>query len=368
MNPHLTLTLSPPIGWERRGNRRRTRVVPRRTGGWTGWWTGWWTAVGAVRASRRDAPTFEEFCPAPPTVLHRGFLAGVALGLARIVIGPAQAEVNVDEIAGNLEIFRGQVAQGVGLPLGGGNDELVFARRGGHFDGHPKIRHVGLPAVTGGDEVSLLLGFDDEFGNGGVLKVLLEEAGQILSGIFSDVAENVVGGDGLITEGLLEAVEDGKPARVVINHVAQGVEGQLAFVIHIAGTLAIDTIGADHGAVVAHAGLLAIDIFEGGGAAVLVFDKKGFGIGGETFVYPHVRDVAGGDAVPPPFVGALVNDDEIKFQAGFGRGVAAITAQPVVAIGHRALMLHAGVRAFDQLVAVPREGIRAEVFLVGGHH
>jgi hypothetical protein len=32
MNPHLTLTLSPPIGWERRGNRRRT-----------GWWTGWWT-------------------------------------------------------------------------------------------------------------------------------------------------------------------------------------------------------------------------------------------------------------------------------------------------------------------------------------
>ncbi len=30
MNPHLTLALSPPIGWERRGNRRRTRVLPRR--------------------------------------------------------------------------------------------------------------------------------------------------------------------------------------------------------------------------------------------------------------------------------------------------------------------------------------------------
>jgi hypothetical protein len=29
--PHLTLTLSPPIGWERRGNSRRTRIVPRRT-------------------------------------------------------------------------------------------------------------------------------------------------------------------------------------------------------------------------------------------------------------------------------------------------------------------------------------------------
>ncbi|MGA2557046.1 MAG: tRNA epoxyqueuosine(34) reductase QueG [Verrucomicrobiota bacterium] len=30
MNPHLTLTLSPPIGWERRGNSRRTRLVPRK--------------------------------------------------------------------------------------------------------------------------------------------------------------------------------------------------------------------------------------------------------------------------------------------------------------------------------------------------
>ena len=31
MNPHLTLTLSPPIGWERRGNSRRTRIVPPRS-------------------------------------------------------------------------------------------------------------------------------------------------------------------------------------------------------------------------------------------------------------------------------------------------------------------------------------------------
>jgi hypothetical protein len=31
MNAHLTLALSPPIGWERRGNSRRTRIVPRRS-------------------------------------------------------------------------------------------------------------------------------------------------------------------------------------------------------------------------------------------------------------------------------------------------------------------------------------------------
>jgi len=31
MNPDLTLTLSPPIGWERRGNSRRIRIVPRRS-------------------------------------------------------------------------------------------------------------------------------------------------------------------------------------------------------------------------------------------------------------------------------------------------------------------------------------------------
>ena len=36
-NPHLTLTLSPPIGWERRGNSSRTRTVlanPTATGRW----------------------------------------------------------------------------------------------------------------------------------------------------------------------------------------------------------------------------------------------------------------------------------------------------------------------------------------------
>ena len=32
MNPHLTLTLSLPIGWERRGNSGWTRFVPRRSG------------------------------------------------------------------------------------------------------------------------------------------------------------------------------------------------------------------------------------------------------------------------------------------------------------------------------------------------
>jgi hypothetical protein len=34
MNPHLTLTLSPPIGWEGRGNSRRTRPVLRGPAGW----------------------------------------------------------------------------------------------------------------------------------------------------------------------------------------------------------------------------------------------------------------------------------------------------------------------------------------------
>jgi len=32
MNPHLTLTLSPPIGWERRGKSGWTRMVPCRSG------------------------------------------------------------------------------------------------------------------------------------------------------------------------------------------------------------------------------------------------------------------------------------------------------------------------------------------------
>ena len=41
---------------------------------------------------------------------------------------------------------------------------------------------------------------------------------------------------------------------------------------------------------------------------------------GEAFVNPHVRDVGGGDGVAEPFVGALVNDDEVELKADANAG------------------------------------------------
>ena len=80
---------------------------------------------------------------------------------------------------------------------------------------------------------------------------------------------------------------------------------------------------------------------------------------------PHVGDVGGGDRVAEPLVAALVDDDEVELQADADAGPVAleIAVGEAVAVGDGALMLHPGVRHFDQLVAVLAEGILAEVVL-----
>ena len=78
---------------------------------------------------------------------------------------------------------------------------------------------------------------------------------------------------------------------------------------------------------------------------------------------PHIGSVGGGDAVAEPLMRALVDDDEVESEADAGaRPVAPqVAVGEVVAVGHRALVLHAGVGHLDQLVSIFRKRIVAEI-------
>ena len=67
---------------------------------------------------------------------------------------------------------------------------------------------------------------------------------------------------------------------------------------------------------------------------------------------------------------ALVDDDEIEPRADpHARPVALeVAVLEAVAVGDRALVLHAGVGHLDQLVAIPLERVLAEIMLEGLKH
>jgi len=87
-------------------------------------------------------------------------------------------------------------------------------------------------------------------------------------------------------------------------------------------------------------------------------------------VDPHVGLVGGGDAVAEPLVRAFVDDDEVEPGADADAGPVAlqVAVGEVVAVGHGALVLHAGVGHFNQLVTVLPERILSEVVLKGLQH
>src|SRR5947199_100911 len=78
-----------------------------------------------------------------------------------------------------------------------------------------------------------------------------------------------------------------------------------------------------------------------------------------------LRSVGGADAVAEPLVSAFVNDDEVKSRADADACPVAfeVAVSEAVAVGDCALMLHAGVGCFDQLVAIFLERIVAEIVL-----
>src|SRR5699024_11057763 len=126
------------------------------------------------------------------------------------------------------------------------------------------------------------------------------------------------------------------------------------FVVHILGALFIDAIGTDDGAVVIDEFAQADGIFSAGLFAEAALGINRFGIAGKAFVYPHIGNIFGGDIIAPPFVRAFVDDDEIPFEppAGARKVTAHISIFKMVTVGYGALMLHAQMRRFYQLIAV----------------
>ena len=101
-----------------------------------------------------------------------------------------------------------------------------------------------------------------------------------------------------------------------------------------------------------------------------VFHVEALQVGGPAFVDPHVGYIGGGDGVAEPFVPAFVDDDEVEPRADADAGPVApqVAVGEVVAVSDGGLVLHAGVRHFDQFVAILLEGVFAEVVLVGFDH
>ena len=132
------------------------------------------------------------------------------------------------------------------------------------------------------------------------------------------------------------------------------------------GGVAVNAALRDDRRAVLHFRLVAVHVLQRIVVAEQVLDVEALEIRGPAFLNPHVRHVGGGDRVAEPLVRALVNDDEVELQADADAGPVAfeVAVGEAVAVGDRALVLHAGVRHFDQLVAVLLERILAEEFLV----
>ena len=158
--------------------------------------------------------------------------------------------------------------------------------------------------------------------------------------------------------------------RVVVDDAAQGVEHERALEVLVLGGLGVDAALGDDGAQVVDLRLVAVEVLDGVVLAPAVLDVEAFEVGGPALVDPHVGAVGGGDAVAEPLVAALVDDDEVEAEADADAGpvAAEVAVLEEVAVGDGALVLHAGVGHLDQLVAVAREGIFAEVVLVGLEH
>src|SRR5699024_5036222 len=130
------------------------------------------------------------------------------------------------------------------------------------------------------------------------------------------------------------------------------------------------SIGTDDRAVVTDEFTQADGIFSAGLFAEAALGINRFGIAGKTFVYPHIGNVVGGNIIAPPFVRAFVDDDEIPFEspAGARKITAHISIFKMVAVGYGALMFHAQMGRFYQLIAVLVKGIRAEPVLKAADH
>ena len=160
-------------------------------------------------------------------------------------------------------------------------------------------------------------------------------------------------------EGLAQPAQDSAPARVIVDELANGVQYVAALVVHVARTFAVHAVHADNRRIVSDQLSLPDGVLGARLLALLALRIQAFRVIREALVDPHVGGVLHRDAVAEPFVRALVHDDEVPADSvACLRAIATeVSVQVAIAVGDRALVLHAEVRSLDELVAilVPRE-------------
>src|SRR5699024_4860933 len=135
-----------------------------------------------------------------------------------------------------------------------------------------------------------------------------------------------------------------------------------AFIIHISRSFVVNTIFSDYRPVILYAISDTDDIFATCLLSELTFGIYGFRITGKAFVYPHVGNIFGSDAVAPPFVGTFMNQNKVPLESpsGTGKISSPVSVLISISIGNCTLVLHAKVRSFHQLKAVFIKRVRTK--------
>ena len=85
--------------------------------------------------------------------------------------------------------------------------------------------------------------FNSSFGKRGVAQILVEDRRQVHAGLLIEVRDHVFRHDVPILEVLVEIVDQGPPACVVIHDAAQRVQKERAFEVLILRWFAVDAAG-----------------------------------------------------------------------------------------------------------------------------
>src|SRR5262245_32723369 len=233
---------------------------------------------------------------------------------------------------------------------------------------HGEILDTGIPSVR--NAVLAFLKPQFEGRERGLPEVLIEYRGQILAGLLVEELHEILGHDIAIFEPLTVIAKEFPPLSVIIDDRAQGVEEKRALEILILRGIFIDLMSGNNRLLVSDFRFIAIDVFESVLLSEHGFDIDTLGVSRPPFVDPLVRDIAGSNAVAEPFMRAFVNDNEVKLQADSNAGPIPLEVPvgELVAVGDCALMLHPGVRHFNELVSVFLEGIITEILLKSLQH
>ncbi len=298
-------------------------------------------------------------CPAGPTAEYTRSGPGPAPAATprRFRIGVAFPPGSHQEIRIDLEAIGAREMHGGGLPRFGGMDEAVAVVGQRHLDRHVETGNDVGPVIGQRVTVDPVL----ELGNHGGAEIFVEDLAEITTGMAGDVRLDLASHHRLVVEGALQSPEDTAPLLIVVHDLPDGVQHQPALAVHVARPLGVHAVRGNDRRVVAcpiqqrvrRRRVVAV---------VLAPGIEPFGVVREALVHPHVRLVLGGDAVAEPLVGAFVDDDEIELEAQRG-APAAVAITEAIAVGHRRLVLHAGVGDFDQLVAIPVPRVGTEPVL-----